>query len=59
MLSRMMRARPVVQVDHDRLGAAGFGDIGMIVVSDGRDHVVAVLVQVGQDVGADEPSCAG
>lgn len=51
--------RPVVQIDHDRRGAAGLGDVRLGVVTDQRDHLVAVLLQFGQYVGSDESCRAG
>ena len=40
--------RPVVEVDHDRSGAAGGDVVGLGVVADERGHLVAVLVQIRQ-----------
>jgi hypothetical protein len=51
--------RPVVQIDHGRRGAVGLGDVRLGVVTDQRDHLVAVLVQFGQYVGSDESCRAG
>jgi hypothetical protein len=51
--------RPVVEVDHDRCGAAD-SDCGRLgIVADERRHLVAVLVQICQHVRSDEPGCAG
>ena len=48
--------RPVVQVDHDRRGAAG-GDGRLGVITYERRDLVAVVLQLGQDVRSDEPGC--
>ena len=51
--------RPVVEVGHDRRCAAGRDDVRLGVVTDKRGHVVAMLSQFGQYMGADEPCCTG
>src|SRR6266700_8123602 len=51
--------RPVVEVDHDRCGAAGGDGVRLGVVADERGHLVAVLVQVRQYVRSDESGWAG
>jgi hypothetical protein len=47
------------EVDDGRRGAAGGDDVRLVVVSDERCHLVAVLVQFGKDVRSDEPGCTG
>ena len=51
--------RPIVEVDHDRRGAAGGDGVGLGVVADERGHLVAVLVQFREYVRSDEPCCTG
>ena len=51
--------RLVVEVDHDRCGAAGGDGARLGVVADKRGHLVAVLVQIRQDVRSDEPGRTG
>ena len=51
--------RSVVEVDDGGGGAARGDDVGLLVVADERGHLVAVVVQFGQDVRSDEPGCAG
>ena len=49
----------VVEVDDGRRGAAGGDDVRLVVVADERCHLVAVLVQFGEDMRSDEPGCTG
>jgi hypothetical protein len=46
--------RPVVEVDHGRRCATRRDDVGLRAAADERRHLVTVLEQLGQDVGADE-----
>jgi hypothetical protein len=48
---------PVVEVDHDRAGAARGDRVGLGIVADERNHVVAVLLECLQDVRSDESCC--
>ncbi len=49
----------VVEVDDGRRGAAGGDEVRLVVVADERCHLVAVLVQFGEDMRSDEPGCTG
>ena len=51
--------RPVVEVDHDRRGAAGGDGVRLGIVPDERGHLVAVLVQIRQYMRSDEAGRAG
>jgi hypothetical protein len=48
-----------VEVDDGRRRATGGDDVRLAVVADERCHLVAVLVQVGEDMRSDEPGCTG
>ena len=50
---------PVVEVDDGWGGAEGSEGRGFRVVADERGHIVSVGQKLAQDVGSDEPGCAG